>query len=51
MPDLSDLLLFHSAQVRNFYLLFLGQILRKIIQFFFHIQKNIMNSCVVLKTV
>ena len=42
MPDLSDLVTFHSGQVENFNLLVLGQrkICIKLIKFVFHILIN-----------
>ena len=33
MPDLSDLVQFHSGQVKIFYLIVLGQVLTKLMQF------------------
>ena len=44
MPDLSDLVPFHSGQVRNFYLLVLGQV--KInVKFYISYLDIIMNAC------
>ena len=52
MPDLSDLVPFHSGQVENFYLLVLGQVqkykVNKILYFIFWL--IIMSSYVALKT-
>ena len=54
MPDLSDLVPFHSGQVENFNLLVLGQVqnfyqVNKILYFIFRL--IIMSSHVALKTV
>ena len=54
MPDLFDMIPFHSGQVKNFYLLVLGQVLNKFYAIlYFHFLLIVMNSqChVVWKTV
>ena len=47
MPDLSDLVPFHSGQVENFNLLVLGQVqnLYKVSKFVFHILTNYEFTC------